>query len=577
VQAPHFEIVEIEPTAVRRLQQELGVSGALAQVLARRGLADPESARAFLAASEAHPYGAFAGIDEALATIRRHVQVGSRITVHGDYDVDGVCSTALLVRALRGLSANVDWYLPDRAGDGYGLSMDTIARLRARGTSLLVSVDCGITAVEEVAAARALGMDVVISDHHGARPDGRLPDAPIVHPTVCGYPFAHLCATAVAYKLAEGLAGREPTEDLDLVALATIADVVPLVGENRALARRGLRALRGTLKPGLRALMAVAHVDPARCDERTVAFALAPRLNAAGRLYRADAALELLLTEDRGRAGLVARELDRVNHERREIERAIKSQAEAQIAELGAAGDLPPALVLAGEGWHAGVIGIVAARLADVHHRPVVLVALEGDRGRGSGRSGCERFDLLAGLAACGEHLRRYGGHRAAAGVEIDRDRMASFAAALGGYAQEALAGQQVAPVERVDAVVDGSELGIALAEELQGLAPFGQGNPPVALMLAEASFTGLKPMGEGRHLRFTVNAHGARARGVAFNTGARLPVSEGEPALATFALEVNEWRGVSEPRLVLRHATPLVEALSGARRAHEEELVLFA
>jgi single-stranded-DNA-specific exonuclease len=577
VQAPHFEIAEIDPAAVRRLRDELGVSGALAQVLARRGLADPERARAFLAASEAHPYGAFAGIEEALATIRRHLKAGSRITVHGDYDVDGVCSTALLVRALRGLSADVDWYLPDRAGDGYGLSMDTIARLHARGTSLLVSVDCGITAVEEVAAARGLGMEVVISDHHRARPDGRLPDAPIVHPAVCGYPFAHLCATAVAYKLAEGLAGREPTEDLDLVALATIADVVPLIGENRALARRGLRALQGTLKPGLRALMAVAHVDPARCNERTVAFALAPRLNAAGRLYRADAALELLLTGDEARAAQVARELDRANHQRRETERAIRSEAEAQIAELRAGGEIPRALVLAGEGWHAGVIGIVAARLADEHHRPVVLIALEGDRGRGSGRSGGEQFDLLAGLGACDEHLRRYGGHRAAAGIEIARDRVAAFADALGRYADEALAGRDMAPVERVDAVLDGAELGIALAEELQGLAPFGQGNPPVSLMLAEASFTDPKPMGEGRHLRFTVNAHGARARAVAFNTGARLPVAEGEPALATFALEVNEWRGVSEPRLVLRQVRPRVQAPSQAQEAHAQELALFS
>jgi single-stranded-DNA-specific exonuclease len=577
VQAPHFEIREIEPAAISRLQQKLGVSGALAQVLVRRGLADPDDARAFLAAAETHPYGAFAGIEEALATIRRHLQAGSRITVHGDYDVDGVCSTALLVRALRGLSADVDWYLPDRAGDGYGLSMDTIARLRARGTRLLVSVDCGITAVEEVAAAQRLGMDVVISDHHSALSDGRLPDAPIVHPAVCGYPFAHLCATAVAYKLAEGLVGREPVEDLDLVALATIADVVPLIGENRTLARRGLRALSGTLKPGLRALMAVAHTDPARCNERTVAFALAPRLNAAGRLYRADAALELLLTEDGARAAQVARELDRYNHQRRETERAIRSEAEAQIAELRAGGELPRALVLAGEGWHAGVIGIVAARLADAHHRPVVLIALEGDRGRGSGRSGCERFDLIAGLAACGEHLQRYGGHRAAAGVEIARDRVVAFAGALGSYAQQALAAQDLAPVERVDAVLDGSELGMALAEELQQLAPFGQGNPPASLMLAEASFTGLQPMGEGRHLRFTVNAQRARARAVAFNTGARLPVAEGDPALATFTLEVNEWRGVSEPRLVLRHAAPPVEASPRAQEAHEGALALFA
>ena len=551
-----FEISACAPAAVARLRRELGVSDVLGQVLVRRGLAEPGTAQAFLAAEEAHPHTAFAGIETALATIRRHVQDGARITVHGDYDVDGVCATAILVRALRRLGADVDWYLPDRASDGYGLSLDTVARLAARGTRLLITADCAITAVAEVAAARRAGMEVVVSDHHHPRPDGTLPDAPVVHPAVCGYPFAELCATAVAYKLAEGLTGREPREDLDLVALATIADVVPLLGENRTLARRGLRALAGTAKPGLRALMAVARVDPAKVNERTVAFGLAPRLNAAGRLYRADAGLELILTEDSLRAAQIAHELDRVNHERRAVERAIRFQAEAQIAELQRAGDgPPPALVLAGEEWHPGVIGIVASRLAEAHSRPVVLIALEGERGRGSGRAGCRAFDLLAGLNACAEHLERFGGHRAAAGLEIERGGVADFARALQAHAERVLDPRDTAPVERVDALVRGGDLGIDLAEELAGLAPFGQANPPVALMVAGASFADVRAMGEGKHARFTVRCPGGRARAVAFNRGVALGVAEGEPAQATFSLEVNEWNGVSEPRLVLRHA----------------------
>jgi single-stranded-DNA-specific exonuclease len=553
---PRFEIPECEPNAVRRLRRELGVSDPVAQVLVRRGLAEPAHARAFIAADEEHSYTAFAGIADAIAMLAEHVRTGHRITIHGDYDVDGVCSTAVLVRSLRRLNADVDWYLPDRAADGYGLSMDTVRRLAARGTRLLVTADCAITAVAEVAAARELGMDVIVSDHHSVRADGALPDAPIVHPTVCGYPFRELCATAVAYKLAHGLEGRAPVEDLDLVALATIADVVPLLGENRALVRRGLRALAGTVKPGLRALMTVARVDPARVDERSVAFGLAPRLNAAGRLYRADAGLELILSEDSVRAAQIAQELDRVNHERRVAERTIVLEAEAQIAALG---DLQGhrALVLAGEGWHVGVIGIVASRLAEAHHRPVVLIALEGERGRGSGRAGCEAFDLLAGLTACSEHLSRYGGHRAAAGLEIERERVAGFARALDAYAASVLRSEDMAPVERVDALVDGSELGMALAEELAGLAPFGQANPPVSLMLDAATFADVRLMGEGKHARFTVRSPAGRARAVAFNTGARLGVAEGEPAQATFTLEVNEWNGVSEPRLVLRHARP--------------------
>jgi single-stranded-DNA-specific exonuclease len=575
---PRFEIPECEPSAVERLRRELGVSGPLAQVLVRRGMTEPVRAQAFIAADEEHPYTAFAGIDAAIATIAKHVRAGTRITIHGDYDVDGVCSTAVLVRSLRRLRADVDWYLPDRASDGYGLSMDTIRRLAARGTRLLVTADCAITAVEEVAAARELGMDVVVSDHHSVRADGMLPDAPIVHPTVCGYPFRELCATAVAHKLAHGLEGRAPADDLDLVALATIADVMPLLGENRALVRRGLRALAGTVKPGLRALMAVARVDPARVNERSVAFGLAPRLNAAGRLHRADAGLELILTEDSVRAAQIAQELDRVNHERRVVERTIRFEAEAQIAALGDLGERR-AFVLASEGWHVGVIGIVASRLAETHHRPVVLIALEGDRGRGSGRGGCEAFDLLAGLTACSEHLSGYGGHRAAAGLEIERERVTKFAEALDAYAASVLKSEDMVPVERVDAVVEGSELGMALAEELAGLAPFGQANPPVSLMIAEATFADVRPMGEGKHARFTVRSPAGRARAVAFNTGARLGVAEGEPAQATFALEVNEWNGVSEPRLVLRRARPQRPSPAPAPEQHEEhgELVLFA
>jgi single-stranded-DNA-specific exonuclease len=307
VERPRFEIADCPADEVELLRRELGVSGPLAQILVRRGLADPASARAFLAADEEHPPTDFTGIERAIEPILRHAANGARITIHGDYDVDGICSTAVLVRSLRRLGANVDWYLPDRASDGYGLNPATVQRLAQQGTRLLVTVDCAITAVAEVERAKALGLEVVVTDHHSPRADGVLPDAPIVHPTVCSYPCPDLCATAVAYKLAQALeqaaASRVPAradvvaparpgmqaleEDLDLVALATIADVVSLTGENRALVWRGLRALAGTAKPGLRALMSIARVDLGKLTERSVAFALAPRLNAAGRLYRA--------------------------------------------------------------------------------------------------------------------------------------------------------------------------------------------------------------------------------------------------------------------------------------------------
>jgi single-stranded-DNA-specific exonuclease len=591
VDSPRFEIPACPEGEVERLRRELGVSDPLAQVLVRRGLAAPERARAFLAAEEEHPPSAFAGIEMAVESIRAHVARDERITIHGDYDVDGVCSTAILVRALRRLGGDVDWYLPDRASDGYGLNASTVERLAARGTRLLVTVDCAITAIAEVAAAKDLGMEVIVTDHHAPRADGVLPQAPIVHPAICGYPCAELCATAVAYKLAQALweaDGRDARElegDLDLVALASIADVMPLQGENRTLVRRGLRALASTAKPGLRALMAVARVEPGRVSERSVGFALAPRINAAGRLYSADAGLELILTEDPLRATQIAEELDRANNERRQTEMRIRFEAEAQVAALGER----RAYVLAGEDWHAGVIGIVASRLAERHRCPVVLVALDGATGKGSGRS-VEGFDLLAGLTACAGSLLRYGGHRAAAGLEIERDRLEEFAAALCAHADAMLAGKDTMPVERVDAVVSGPELGLGLAEELQSLAPFGRGNPGVSLLVTDATFTELRPMGEGKHVRFSVESGGARARAVAFGTGGRLPVEEGEAAEATFTLEVNEWRGVTEPRLVLRHAklapSPLEEldvagitiaAVEPHSETPEKELVLFA
>jgi single-stranded-DNA-specific exonuclease len=298
--------------------------------------------------------------------------------------------------------------------------------------------------------------------------------------------------------------------------------------------------------------MAVSGVDPSRVDERAVGFALAPRLNAAGRLYRADAALELVLTEDPARAGEIAHELDAANRERRQLEGRIRTRAEAQIAELGER----PAYVLADDGWHPGVIGIVASRLAERHRRPVVLIALDGDCGRGSGRS-VERFDLLGALTVCGGHLHGFGGHHAAAGLEIDRGRVPDFRAELEAHAERALARVDLSEVERVDAVVAGDDLGMRLAEELQTLAPFGRGNPGVSLLLADATFTDARPMGEGRHVRFTVNSRGARSRAVAFGTGGRLPVDDGSPAQATFSLEAHEWNGVTEPRLVLRRVRP--------------------
>ncbi|HEY6395892.1 MAG TPA: single-stranded-DNA-specific exonuclease RecJ [Solirubrobacteraceae bacterium] len=547
---PRLELPSYDLAAALALEHELAVSHTLAQILVRRGLGDPLVAREFLHPTESHEPAEFAGIEQALELITRHIQAGTRITVHGDYDVDGVCATAVMVRALRARGANAGWFLPARIDDGYGLSVATVERLATRGTGLLITVDCAITAVAEVAAATAVGVEVVVCDHHAPRADGRLPDCPIVHPAVCGYPFRELCGTAVAYKLAQALGAATAPEDLELVALATVADLVPLRGENRTLVRAGLRALANTGRPGLRALMAVSRVDPSGLDTHAVGFRLAPRINAAGRMRRADAGLELLLTEDPKRASEIADELDRVNTERRAVEQRTVWEAEEQVARLGRRS----AFVLAAEGWHPGVIGIVASRIVERHHRPTILVALEGEIGTGSARS-IPGFDLLQALHAAAPHLERYGGHRAAAGLTVRRERLGDLRDAVERHAEAVLTPELLEPVERIDAVVSGVDLGLSVAEELATIEPCGIGNPRARLLVPGARFHDIRTMGEGRHARFAVSSGAARARGVAFGCDGALGAEPGEPVDATFTLERNVWNGAVEPRLVLKYA----------------------
>jgi single-stranded-DNA-specific exonuclease len=550
---PRLEIPPYDLGAALRLEAELGVSHTVAQILARRGLAEPAEARVFLAAAQTHDPSEFDGIAAAVSSIQGHIEAGSPIVVHGDYDVDGVCATAILVRALRSLGADARWFIPSRTDDGYGLSAATVLRLAARGTRLLITVDCGITAVDEVARATAAGLDVVVTDHHSPRADGALPDCPIVHPAVCGYPCPELCGTAVAFKLAEALGAPTAREDIELVALATVADLVPLRGENRRLVREGLSALANTAKPGLRALMAVARVDPSGIDAHALGFRLGPRINAAGRIRRADAGLELLLTDDPLRAAQIAAELDALNVERRAVEQRIGWEADELVAAMGGRS----AYVLAAEGWHQGVIGIVASRVVERYHRPAILIALDGDElAHGSGRS-IPGFDLLGALHAAAGSIERYGGHRAAAGLTIARGRIDDLRAAVERHAEAVLTPEMLAPVQRIDAIVAGTELGLGLAEELARLEPCGLGNPGPQLLVPGARFTDVRPMGEGKHARFSVISAGTKARAVAFGCDGRPAPDIDLPLDAAFKLERNVWQGAVEPRLVLRHSRP--------------------
>jgi single-stranded-DNA-specific exonuclease len=544
----------------RRLASDLGVSPVVGSILARRGFGDVGEARRFLAAEESYDPRSLPGVPAACELILGHVERGSVIAVFGDYDVDGVCSTAMLLRTLRALGADPVWELPSRFDEGYGLSGPAVERLAARGVALLVTVDCGVTAVEQVAAARAAGLDVVITDHH--RPGETLPDCTVVHPALGDYGCPELCASGVVLKLSQalfGAAGRDPAEadeDIDLAALATVCDLVPLRGENRRIVREGVVALGRTRKPGLRALMEVGGVAPGELSEHSLGFRLGPRINAAGRMQRADAALELLLCDDAARAGEVARELDFLNRDRQEAETRILFAAEAACAPQAHQG----AIVVAGAGWHPGVVGIVASRLVERWRRPCVVIALDGQGGgRGSGRS-ISAYDLHAGLASCSEHLVRFGGHRMAAGVELDEAALEPFRRALAAHAGAALSPEDLIPVERVDAVVPGGDLGLALAEDLERLRPFGMGNPQPTLLVPAARFDRVTAMGEDRqHSRFTlVTAGGRNSRGVAFGSPPKTlaPAAE-EPHDIALRLEQNRWNGRVEPRVILRALCP--------------------
>ncbi|HEX6953215.1 MAG TPA: single-stranded-DNA-specific exonuclease RecJ [Gaiellaceae bacterium] len=552
-----WTLPDCPPAAQAALARELGISELTAAVLVRRGYSDPAVAGRFLAGEQpSHDPFLLGDMEAACTQIRAAVEQGRRICVHGDYDVDGIAATTLAVLLLRELGADVTWHLPSRFDEGYGVRSDTLARLADDGCGLVLTVDCGITAAAEVAEARERSLDVVVTDHH--RPGEKLPDCPIVATRPSAYPFPELCGTGVVYKLGQALFGVDseiPRRHLDLVALATIADVVPLVDENRSLAIAGLRALARTAKPGLRALMQSAGVDPATVDAGAVGFRLAPRINAAGRLGHPREALELLLTQDDAEARRLADSLEELNRERQAVEGRILREAVAQVEAWPPEKRARHAYAVAGADWHEGVIGIVASRLVERYHRPVVLIAgTEGDW-KGSGRS-IPAFDLHAALGACSALLGRWGGHRAAAGLSIAKENVDAFAEAFAEEAASVLGEDDLRPVTSIDAVVArGADLSLDLCGELQRLAPFGLGNPAPTLLAPGCGLAEVATVGDGKHLRFRVRRDGRDAgSAIAFGQGSRLELLRPDALYdVAFRLEENHWNGTVAPQLVVR------------------------
>ena len=505
-----METMDGEPWSEEKYQMTLAAqqkeAGLLAGILAARGITDPAEALTLLSGEEelTDPM-LLTDMDKACARILDAIDREETIVVFGDYDVDGVTATALLYQHLKGMGANVKCMLPSREGDGYGLSKNAIQSIHDKGCQLIVTVDNGISALEEAEFAASLGVDLIVTDHH--LPHDTLPKAvAVVDPRRADdtSPFKGLCGAGVAFKLCAALEGCDPAELLEmygeLAALGTVADVMPLVGENRTIVREGLSLLQDTMRPGLHALLESAGCGGKPVTADTVSYSLAPRLNAAGRMDNAAVALKLLLCGDEDQATGIAERLAEINTERQQTEQQVFAAA-LQALEADPARTRDRVLVVSGEDWHPGVIGIVAARLMERFSRPVIVISMHEGEGRGSGRAP-DPFDLHSALADCAQYLTRFGGHAAAAGVEIEEENLAAFRQTINAWAAAHAAPPEAVSL-RLDAAATLGELNLENVGELARLAPFGRENPTPVLLVQHAFVDGIWPMGaEGRHTR---------------------------------------------------------------------------
>ena len=554
VVAPHWEQPGRVPLEVTRaLEDALSLPGVLCALLAARGYDEPGRAKSFLRPllSELDLPELLSGVEQAVARIDQAIDGGQTILVHGDYDVDGVAGTALLTRWIRRLGGHVIPFVPHRVRDGYDLGAAGVETAREAGAALIVTVDSGIRAHDAVAQASAAGLDVIVTDHH--TPAKTLPPAlAVVNPNRadCSYPNKGLCGTGVAFRLCEllargrGIAQEELHASLDLVAIATIADLVPLNHENRTLVRYGLKALQRTEIPGLRALMERAGLGDGRVDAGHVGFRLAPRINAAGRMGEAMTALDLLMTDDPARAQLLADRLEVDNNTRREKEAQTLREALDKLT-----GTFEPerdfGVVLEGDGWHPGVIGIVASRIVERIHRPTVLVSLSNGQGRGSARS-IPGFDLFGAVSSCREYLGRFGGHRAAAGMDIAGDRIDAFRQAFNTEARERLGGEVPHPTLRPELEIQLSEATERVAHILSYFGPFGIGNPSPVFLARGVDLLGpAREVGKG-HLKLKISQRGHSLDAIGFNLVDRIsPDSLGTGSLdLVFKLKLGVFRG---------------------------------
>lgn len=558
---------ECNPDVQERLRRARDISPLLARILINRGVTDGPTAERFLssALADLRPPFLLKGMEEAVTRLCVAREREETVCVHGDYDVDGVTATALLVSFFRAVGIRCFYHIPLRLEEGYGLSCDGLRKVASEGARLVVTVDCGVSAVAEAELCAELGLDLIITDHH--TPGAELPRACAVinpHQSGCSYPFKGLAGVGVAFNLMVALrsrlrelgvfaAGDVPNlrEYLDLVALGTVADVVPLADDNRIFVKYGLRELTAAARPGIRALKDVAGVS-GEVGYGAVGFRLAPRLNAAGRLEDAALGVELLLERDSARAAAMAQELDASNAERQAIERQILADAVACVGgDLGMAGR--KSIVLASDDWHPGVIGIVASRLVDLYHRPTVLIAIQQGCGRGSGRS-IPGFHLYDALAACSAHLEKFGGHRYAAGLSIDEETLAAFVDRFDEVAAGTLSVDDLTPLLAVDAELAPEQITPELLDMVSLLEPFGAGNPEPLFVLRRAAVVDRRVL-KGEHLKLRLEVGGLHFDAIGFGLaekGAGVGVVD-----VAFTLRWNEWNGRRSLQLNLKDLKP--------------------
>jgi single-stranded-DNA-specific exonuclease len=547
---------KLDQAKVERLVAELDLHPIIARLVVQRGLTEPEEVQRFLSPSLTQLYDPFLLDDmkTAVERIQQALEKKEKILVYGDYDADGVSSTSLLMKLFRSYEANVDYYIPNRFREGYGLNKEALQLAADQGFQLIITVDTGISAVEEAKFAKQLGLDLIITDHH--EPPAEIPQAlAVINPKKpnCPYPFKMLAGVGIAMKLATALLGRVPEEWLDLVALGTIADLVPLVDENRVIASFGLKRLDERRNIGLQALLEVSGID-GDVSAGHVGFSLGPRVNASGRLASAKSAVELMLTEEFDQAKSLALQLDQMNRERQQLVEQITQLALEQV-------EAEPekhqhVIVVAGNGWNSGVIGIVASRLVERFYRPVIVFGIDPDtqRATGSARS-IEGFHLHRALTACEELLLKYGGHSMAAGMSISAEKIDLFHQKISSLAQEWLTEEDYIPMTKVDGELQLSDINVSLIEQLKVLEPYGMGNPTPHFVISNTRIAQMKRMGVDRnHLRLQLTEGDHLIDVVAFRK-AELAEEITERARVNILgqLQINEWNGRRSPQIILR------------------------